>query len=83
MHSVFKSYSFKIDSTYIVDALHVAATKIRVRIWVEYVDSASNIVDAPTRSDPKSRERVRRLFQLGAIERPFVFAIIDEMWLSP
>jgi hypothetical protein len=81
IHGVFKGYSAKIDSAYIIHALHVAASSIRARIWVEYVDSKSNIADAPTRNDDISRERVRRLFELGAIERTFVFPEIDEVWL--
>lgn len=77
-HGVFRGYSSKLDSAYIIHALHLAAADIKARIWIMYVPSECNLADKPSRShDPDSLSLMRNM---SATEAPIVPPAIHETW---
>jgi hypothetical protein len=46
-----KGYSRALDLSRIVHSLHMRLSSLGIRLWIDYVRSAGNIADAPSRSD--------------------------------
>ena len=65
-----KGYSKDVDSTRLINVFHTIAAAIMVNTWFEYVPSAANIADLPSRMDMELLE------QLGS--KPF-----DIVWPDP
>ena len=63
-------YSKDVDSAHLINVFHTIAAAIMVNTWFEYVPSAANIADLPSRMDMELLE------QLGS--KPF-----DIVWPDP
>ena len=62
-----KGYSSSPDLALLVSSMHLRIARLGIRIWIEFVPSALNFADAPSRGD------FRQLDRLHAIRIPFSF----------
>jgi hypothetical protein len=62
-----KGSSSSPDLALLLSSMHLRIARLGIRIWIEFVPSALNFADAPSRSD------FRQLDRLHAIRIPFAF----------
>ena len=66
-----KGYSSSPDLAMLVSSMHLRIARLGVRLWIEFVPSALNFADAPSRGD------LRHLHMLRAVRVPFAFPSLD------
>ena len=66
-----KGYSSSPDLAILVSSMHLRIARLGVRLWIEFVPSALNFADAPSRGD------FCNLNTLGAVRIPFAFPALD------
>ena len=78
MSALINGYASKPDMGRVVNAFHVAQFGLDARVWLEWVPSAANVADLP------SRMRIHEMMAIlpGAVYVPTVLPCLSE-WLRP
>lgn len=66
-----KGYSSSPDLARLVSSMHLRIARLGIRLWIEFVPSALNFADAPSRGD------FCELIRLQAVRVPFTFPSLD------
>jgi len=81
--AIIKGASAKADLSAISVAIHAVFARLRIRVWVEYVESASNPADGLSRAGLEDPWTVAQGWQLREVECPAFFdmdsALVDSI----
>ena len=81
--AIIKGASAKADLSAITVAIHAVFARLRIRVWVEYVESASNPSDGLSRAGLEDDWTVAQGWQLKAVDCPAFFdmdsALVDSI----